>query len=499
MEPSFYWHDYETFGAVPARDRPAQFAGIRTDMELREIGAPLVIYNQLPPDSLPEPEACLVTGLVPQSTRQKGVCEAEFIRQIRAEFMRPATCGAGYNSIRFDDEVTRFTLYRNLYDPYEREYIHQNSRWDVIDMFRLAWASRPEGVHWPVDAQGVVSFRLENLTQANGIEHAQAHDALADVRATIALVRLLRKAQPRLFDYAFQLRQKKALARQLETFGDRVFLHISALYSARTEGCIAPVMALGSPPDRPNDVILFNLRYAPDMWYGLSADELRERRLTPAADYPADWMRPPVQQLQANRCPLIAPVGVLSGQRAEALGIDWTQVEQHRAALLRQPELCQALLDSFQYPAREAQLQGASNEAVAVDTDQNLYRGGFLSKTDRQLLNHLLATPPVQWRQVQQQWFTSAASKNAELEERIFRCRARNYPDTLDAAEMARWAAFCRERLTSGRHGIPAYRDWHQQVQEALAVPERTEAQRNILQDLLAYGEELANRWQLTE
>lgn len=54
-EPTFLWHDYETFGANPRYDRPAQFAAVRTDMQLRQIGEPLVLYCKPSPDYLPSP------------------------------------------------------------------------------------------------------------------------------------------------------------------------------------------------------------------------------------------------------------------------------------------------------------------------------------------------------------------------------------------------------------------------------------------------------------
>jgi exodeoxyribonuclease-1 len=199
---TFLWHDYETFGANPMIDRPAQFAAIRTDTALEAVDDPVVLYCAPADDVLPQPEACLITGITPQVAREKGLCEAEFARRIHAEMMRPGTCGAGFNSIRFDDTVTRNLFYRNLLDPYEREYRNGNSRWDVIDLARMCYALRPDGVEWPLHEPGKPSFRLEDLTAANGIEHAGAHDALADVRATIALARRIRDAQPRLFDWA---------------------------------------------------------------------------------------------------------------------------------------------------------------------------------------------------------------------------------------------------------------------------------------------------------
>ncbi len=75
--------------------------------------------------------------------------EAEFIARIHAELAHPGTCGVGYNSIRFDDEFTRYTLYRNFYDPYAREWQNGCSRWDIIDMLRLTRALRRRGSSGP--------------------------------------------------------------------------------------------------------------------------------------------------------------------------------------------------------------------------------------------------------------------------------------------------------------------------------------------------------------
>ena len=174
------WHDYETFGADPARDRPAQFAAQRTDLDLNPIGDPLCLYARPPRDYLPQPDACLITGITPQLADEKGEVEAAFIASIEAELLRPGTCASGYNSLRFDDNVTRFTLYRNLRDPYAREYGEGRSRWDLIDPMRTAYALRPDGIAWPLREDGLPSFRLEDLSRANGIEHGDAHDALGD-------------------------------------------------------------------------------------------------------------------------------------------------------------------------------------------------------------------------------------------------------------------------------------------------------------------------------
>jgi len=111
------WHDYETWGADTRRDRPAQFAAIRTDLDLNIIGEPIEFYCELANDYFPAPGACFVTGLTPQKVNRLGMPEAHFISKINDIFSEPNTTVAGYNSIRFDDEITRQSLYRNFQDP----------------------------------------------------------------------------------------------------------------------------------------------------------------------------------------------------------------------------------------------------------------------------------------------------------------------------------------------------------------------------------------------
>ena len=230
MKDSLYWHDYETFGAVPSIDRPSQFAGLRTDFDLNIIGEPLVIYCQPALDILPSPQACLITGITPQQAQKQGLPEPEFMAQIHRQLAQSRTCTVGYNSIRFDDEVTRYALYRNFYDPYQREWQNGNSRWDIIDLLRATRALRPEGIEWPDHEPGTPSFKLEHLTEANGISHASAHDALSDVTATIALAKLVKQAQPKLFDYVLNNRGKMAVAKIVDVQSRKPFFTAPACF-----------------------------------------------------------------------------------------------------------------------------------------------------------------------------------------------------------------------------------------------------------------------------
>ncbi|HYN79822.1 MAG TPA: exodeoxyribonuclease I [Lamprocystis sp. (in: g-proteobacteria)] len=474
MPATFYWHDYETWGTDPRRDRPAQFAGVRTDADLNPVGKPLVLYCRPALDVLPQPDACLVTGITPQLADRQGVPEAEFAAAIAAALSTSDTCGVGYNSIHFDDEVTRNLFYRNLMDPYAREWQNGNSRWDLIDTLRLAQALRPDGIVWPSRADGTASFRLEDLTAANGIAHAGAHDALVDVRATIALAQLLRRAQPRLFDYALTLRDKRQVRALLDQ--GEPLVHASSRFPA-AQGCIAPVVAVASHPTDSNGVICLDLRADPDLLLDLSVDELRRRLFTPAAKLPEGVDRIPLKTVHVNRAPVLAPMKTLSADAAARWSIDpiavarRAQAVKGRAAAIR--ERVQAVHQAAPGPAE-------------TDPDLMIYSGGFLSAADRRALEGLRRLAP--------EALAKATVRFADprLPEQVFRYRARNWPETLTPQERERWAAWRLTRLTDPDGGGSIRLD---QYEERLATLAQTHAadpaKLQLIEDLAGWAEAL--------
>ncbi|MFT4614097.1 MAG: exodeoxyribonuclease-1, partial [Bacteroidia bacterium] len=316
---TFYWHDYETFGADPSRDRPVQFAGLRTDADLNPVGEPLVLFARPANDCLPQPGACLVTGISPQQALAEGVPECEFIARIHEELALPGTCGVGYNSLRFDDEITRYTLYRNFYDPYAREWQNGNSRWDIIDMMRTARALRPEGIEWPLREDGQPSFRLQDLTSANGISHEAAHDALSDVHATIALARLVRERQPRLFDHLLNNRDKRSVMSQLDITAMKPVLHVSGMFGAQRHN-IALVAPLAMHPTNKNEVICYDLDIDPAPLMELSAQQIAALLYTRNEDFPEGVERPGLKSIHINKCPVVLPAKMADAATAQRLG-----------------------------------------------------------------------------------------------------------------------------------------------------------------------------------
>jgi exodeoxyribonuclease-1 len=443
MTSSFLWFDLETWGRDPRTSRIAQFAAQRTDLELNPVGDPVNLLCRAADDLLPSPEASLVTGLAPDATERDGLVEAEFFARVCEQLSQPGTCAVGYNSIRFDDEFLRFGLYRNFYDPYEREWKDGNSRWDLLDFMRLAHAVRPEGLEWPRREDGAASFKLEHLAEANGTREGSAHEALSDVRALIGLARKLRAAQPRLWDYALELRNKRHVAGLLDVAAGAPLLHVSGRYPA-SRYCSALVLPLAIHPRIDSRVIVIDLDCDPAVVLDLDAEAIAERLYTPAADLPEGVARIPLKEVHCNKCPVLVPLAHVREADFVRLGIDREQALQRAATLRAVPGLA----------AKVRQVYAAVVEREAGDPDGALY-AGFPSPGDKRLFPVVRSTAPARLPDLAQS-FT-----DPRYRELLFRYQARNWPESLDADGRARWDDYRRTRLTRdaglSENDLPGY------------------------------------------
>ncbi|KGG99002.1 exonuclease I [Comamonas thiooxydans] len=475
MAHTFFWHDYETFGAQPRYDRPAQFAGIRTDDQLNEIGEPVMWYCQPANDYLPDPQSCLITGITPQRALEEGVPEHEFAALIEAELAQAGTVGVGYNTIRFDDEITRFMFWRNLIDPYAREWQNGCGRWDLLDVVRMVYALRPEGIQWPTKEDGTPSFRLEDLARANGLLLEQAHDALSDVRATIALARLIREKQPRLFDFAFGLHKKDGALREMGLPATqehaRPFLHVTGMISP-ARGCLGVMWPLATHPTNKNEVICWDLAADPTELSGISIEELRLRLFTRQAELPEGVTRLPIKSIHVNKSPMVVgSLKTLSPAMAEKWGVDMELAMQHAAIARDLPDMSAQWKAVFTREAGEP-----------LDADQDLY-GGFVGNEDRRRLERIKRLSP------QELALDKTGFDDARLTELAWRYRARNFPQTLDAGELQRWEQHRAACLIEGQGGARTAEQMFTMI-DALSesVDERGE---EILGDLYDYGSNL--------
>lgn len=472
---SLFWHDYETFGIDTRRDRPVQFAGIRTDLDFNPIGEPLMLYCKPARDCLPSPEACLVTGITPQKAMSEGLVEAEFMAAIHAEMIQAGTCSLGYNTLRFDDEVTRHGLYRNLYDAYEREWRNGNSRWDIIDMTRLTYALRPEGIVWPKDEQGRCSFRLERLTEANGISHVGAHDALSDVYATIELAKLIKLKQPKLYDYVWSHKGKREASALLNLGSMQPLLHVSEKYSA-DKGCIAVVVALGLHPGNQNGVIVYDLSVDPEGLLMLDSDEIAARLYTKTADLPDGVARIPLKTVHINKAPVLVPLKTMRPADAERLQIDLKRCEKNLEAIKGASGLALKLESVF------SQTFAAEDN----DVDLMLYGGGFFSETDKQKMAKIRTLRPQKLAELKPEF------NDKRLAEMFFRYKARNWPEILSEEEQERWNSHRIKRLTVPGNGASiVWDEFRQKMTELQNSADLPADKLAILKELMLFGEEL--------
>ena len=433
---SLYWHDYETSGADPTQDRPWQFAGIRTDTELNIVGEPLTLYAQPTEDRLPHPAAVRVTGITPQEAHEKGVPEATFISRILAELAKPNTCTVGYNSIRFDDEVTRFTLWRNLRDPYAREWQNGNSRWDLLDVVRAFWALSPNGLEWPQRDDGLTSFRLEDLTAANGIEHGAAHDALADVIATIEMAKRLKQTNTHLFTTLYGNRSKRAASALIELPRLKPLVYVSGIFGAARHN-VALVVPVAWHPDNNSEVICVDLAGSTE-YLDQPVAQLRQLLFTPTSEQSKGAVRPPLTAVRLNRAPVLLPADWLAGEVAERLGLDGGHHRAHLAALH-----AARAADEKAFVARFQDIWRERAFPPRTDPDQMLY-DGFVNDADRALCQQILKQEPAAL--ATQSWpFT-----DARLPELLLRYRARNFPDSLSTDERDQWREHCQWQRQEG-------------------------------------------------
>ncbi|MBT8149296.1 MAG: exodeoxyribonuclease I, partial [Gammaproteobacteria bacterium] len=292
------------------------------------------------------------------------------------------------------------------------------------------YAVRPQGLSWPQREDGLVSFKLEQLTAANGLAHESAHDALSDVYATLNLARLIKQQQPRLFDHLFQLRHKKVAQQALELGSNKPKLHISSRFGAE-HACASLILPVVEHPVNKNEILCVDLRYSPAPLLELPAEELQLLQYTKVAELPNGIERIPLKSVHINRCPVVLSPGLIDAAVAERMSLDLQRCEQHRQQLIGYAELAEKLR------AMAALHSFDDSNKVA---EEKLY-SGFIPRQDQQALHEI---PALNAEQLAARHFSFVDQRLPDL---LFRYRARNFPHSLTAAERLEWLEYCRDRL----------------------------------------------------
>lgn len=434
---TFFFYDLETSGLNARTARIMQFAGIRTDMDLKQIGEPINIMVKLPDDILPDPGAVMVTGITPQQTLTDGYSEPEFCKFLMDEVFTPDTITVGFNSVRFDDEFIRHTFWRNFYDPYEWAWSEGRSRWDMLDVVRMTRALRPDGIKWPVDENGKAVNKLELISKENDLTHTKAHDALSDVEALIGVAQLIKDKQGKLFDYLLSLRDKKEVAKIVNLEQPQPFVYSSGRYgSAHDFTTVAFPIAPGT---KPGAVLVYDLRVDPTPFLGASPAALAsiifaDQKTRQSEDY----QRLPVKELSYNKCPAVAPLGVLDDASRARLAVDLSAIQKHIGILSANKAFGGAIREAFEM--REPFQPSSDVEAQLYD--------GFINEKDKGRMSAVRAANSNELADFNPTFI------DERLPELLFRYKARFFPISLSEEEMTRWESFRAEKL---RTQLPAY------------------------------------------
>ena len=471
---SFYFYDLETSGVNARTSRIMQFGGIRTDEDFA-IQDEWMTHVALTDEVLPEPDAVFITEITPQMTQQDGLTEAEFLAEFSKRALKRNTTIVGFNTIRFDDEFMRYTLWRNYYDAYEWQWRDGRSRWDLLDVVRMMRALRPEGIEWPIE-DGKPTNRLELLTKANNIDHGDAHDALADTRATLELAKLIRQKQPKLFDFLLEARKKEVVIEHISPKKPRPFVYTSGRYSSDYEKTTAAIV-LAPHPTNSNGHLVYDLRVDPTQFADWTTQQIAQRAFMSYRDRQESGLDEfPVKILQVNKAPAVAPLGVLDDTAQKRIKLSVADIESNLKKLASMENFAQRVYDAWNRD---------NNFRSANDPDVQLY-DGFLNDDDREHMRHVQKlsgselkglTPPFKDDRLKQMWP---------------RYVARNFPNALSDDQRQDWEAYRARRLSEGVAGSLTLERYFRRLQQLAQRSGLTEQQQFLLEEMQLYGQSIA-------
>lgn len=463
-EKTSFYHDYETSGADTKRDRPVQFAGIRVDESLNTVDVFDSIYCKLPDDVLPHPMAFVVTQMMIDEVQELGMPEFEFAHQVLNQLGRSNTTSLGYNTIAFDDEMTRNLFHRNLINPYEREWKNGNSRWDLINVVRMAAAIFSGKIYEdgsnifnvPLNDDGKKSFRLEDLSVANGIEHENAHDALSDVYATIGMAKIINDKEPEFFSLLESRKSKNLVSEDFINSKPEPILLCSSFFGGE-RSYVSFVIPLCVSSKNKNEVYCVKLESKQDIANLIDftveditklifekSDVLKENGLT----------RPALTTVRINACPVYLTTNDIKNiyPDTESREAFYKSINVNTEDLAEAYRLYRSNIDILVEKARGVFDSQNFESNPDEDVDLTIYSGGFPSNEETMLKNSFnndlkIAKNDEDRLNVFNRYLEKSSGK---IKEQIFRVAFRSYPDVavnLGEKAVKKWHNHCYERI----------------------------------------------------
>ena len=400
---SFLFYDIETTGLNTAFDQVLRFAAVRTDPGFAELDRH-TLRIRLRPDVVPSPDAVLTHG-ISITDMLEGEREVDAVRSVHRLLNTPGTISLGYNTLGFDDEMLRFSFYRNLLPPYTHQYDNGCRRMDLLPMVLLYRLHRPEVLQWP-EPDGKPSLKLEHLNAANALCEGTSHHALNDACATVELARRL-STHRRMWEYLCGFFHKPSDIRRMEklppvltsAYGNHCKALMIATEFGPNQQYQAPVLSLGPSIPYKNQTL----------WLRLDLPDLRNADEENVED--ATW----VLRKKAGETGLLLPPldrywNLMDTSRKEAVreNLEWIRSN---------PSALETIVDfhrNYRYP-----------EVPELDVDAALYVQEFPSRREESLLRQFHAASVAE-RFLLVERFPRQTHRH--LAERLL---LRNYPDQL--------------------------------------------------------------------
>ena len=421
----YVFYDTETTGIATAFDQILQFAAIRTDDDLNELDR-LNIRCRLLPHIVPAPGALRATRVTPAMlTDPKLPSHYEAIRQIRAKLLdwSPATF-IGFNSLEFDEPLLRQALFQTLHPAYLTN-TNGNVRSDVMRIAHAVSIYALDDITVPTDDQGRQTFRLERLAPANGYSHDEAHEAMADVEATIYMARLVRDRVPNIWQAMDRASTKNAVKAYVAA---QSMFSLTERYFGRTYSWL--VTPCGQNPAYDGQLAVFDLYYDPDDYRSLSTKDLiGVLNASPKV----------IRSLRASSQPIMMPADVAPGN-VKALSVPADELRR-RVAVIQDDQ-------DFHTRVGQAQALRFADEEPSPHIEQRIY-DGFPGEADQALMAQF---HDVDW------------PDRVALAERIEDPRVKGFahrliyferPDLLPADKRAELDAWRAKRVLSEDEGVP--------------------------------------------
>jgi exodeoxyribonuclease-1 len=414
---SYLFYDIETSGLNNAFDQIIQFAAIRTDMLLNEIERINFLVKPRP-DVVISPHAIIIHR-ISISDAMSGICEYEAALKIHKLINEPGTISLGYNTMGFDDEFLRFTFHRNLLPPYTHQYHNGCRRMDLFPITIMYWLYRQSVLRWP-ERDGKPSLRLENLNAENDLTRGNAHDALVDVEATLALAKRFME-ETEMWNYLSgffvkridqQRMEKLPVAFTLETFDHTSGMMINGEFGTDMLFQV-PVLFIGNSIPYSNQTL----------WLRTDLPELKDTM----PDTIPETTR--VSRKRFGEPGILLPPLERYVSRLDQKRL--LESEKNMEWLQRNPEIFLSIIQyhrNFQYPA-----------IPDLDADAALYQMDFMPRKTEALCRQFHLAPLQEKEKLIDQF------QIAETKTLASRVLARNYPEHLSAVHRGHFMEYMKK------------------------------------------------------